>query len=252
VVKRVTLGRSGIETSVLAVGTGTNGSAHRSDQTRKGRDWLAGVLRSAFERGITFWDLADEYGSHAAAAEALRGIDRSRVCILTKTFARSRAACARDLDRFLREIGTDHLDVVLLHCLTDSRWPRRLAGAMEALSRAREAGKVRAVGFSAHSLAALRAGAAEPWVQVMLSRLNYLGRHMDAAPGEVLPVLRTARAAGIGIVAMKVLACGELAADVEGAVRFVADTGIPHAITVGPTEDNHLGEVAAALEKHWR
>jgi aryl-alcohol dehydrogenase-like predicted oxidoreductase len=251
-VKRVMLGRSGIETSVLALGTGTNGSAHSSDQTRKGKDWLAGVLRNAFDRGITFWDLADEYGSHAAAAAALRGIDRSRVCILTKTFTRSSPACARDVDRFLREIGTDHLDVVLLHCLTDSRWPRRLAGAMEALSRAREAGKVRAVGFSAHSLEALRAGAAEPWVQVMLARFNRLGRHMDAAPAEVLPVLRTAREAGIGVVAMKVLACGDLAADVDGAVRFVADTAIPHAITVGPTEDRHIGEVAAALETHWR
>lgn len=250
--QRTILGRSGIETSVLAVGTGTNGHWHTSDQSRRGTPWLAGVLRTAVERGVTFWDLADEYGSHAAAKEALCSVDRSRVCILTKTCARSGPSCTRDLERFLKEIGTDHLDVVLLHCLTDGRWPRRYAGAMEALERAREAGKVRAVGFSAHSLAALRAGAAEPRVQVMLARLNSAGRHMDAAPEEVLPVLRAARAAGIGVIAMKVLANGDLAQDVPGAVRFVAEAGVAHAITVGPTEDRHLDEVAAAVEKHWR
>jgi hypothetical protein len=51
---------------------------------------------------------------------------------------------------------------------------------------------------------------------------------------------------------MKVLACGDLAHDVAGAVRFVAEAGAAHAITVGPTEDGHLDEVAAAVEKHWR
>jgi aryl-alcohol dehydrogenase-like predicted oxidoreductase len=250
--KRVILGRSQIETSVLAVGTGTNGSAHASDQTRRGTAWLAGTLRSAVELGVTFWDLADEYGSHASAAEALRTVERSRVCILTKTFARSGPACTRDVDRFLGEIGTDYLDVVLLHCLTDARWPRRLAGAMEALARAREAGKVRAVGFSAHSLAALRTGASEPWVQVMLARFNSSGRHLDGGPGVVAPVLRVVRDAGIGVVAMKVLGCGDLAHDVSGAVRFVAEADVAHAITVGPTQDGHLDEVAAAVERHWR
>lgn len=245
------LGKSGVVASVLAVGTGTNGWAGTSAQTRKADGWLASVLAGSLDLGVSFWDLADQYGSHAAASAALRRVDRSTLVLATKTTATDRPACERDLARFLQELGTSYLDVVLLHAVSDGAWNARCAGAMDALRAAKEAGIVRAVGVSLHSLAALKTAAKEPWVDVMLARLNWAGTNMDGPPQEVLPVLLDAREAGKGIYAMKVLGCGELANDVRRAVRFVAEAGCVDALTIGPTEDHHLTELARAVEELW-
>jgi 1-deoxyxylulose-5-phosphate synthase len=250
--QQTTLGRTGITTSVLAVGTGTRGWAGRSAQTDKGAAWLSGLLRGAAELGITFWDLADEYGSHAAAAAALRGMSRESLTIVTKTTAQTADECSAALHRFLAEIGTDHLDIVLLHAISEASWNRSRSGAMEALCLARQAGTVRAVGVSVHSLAALRSAVEDPWVDVVLARLNYAGVNMDAPPRVVAPLLREARARGKGVYAMKVLGCGDLAGDVERAVGFVAESGAVDAMTIGPTEDRHLAELARVVDARWR
>ena len=74
------------------------------------------------------------------------------------------------LDRFRKEIGTDYLDIVLLHAQTAPNWPEQRAGAMEVLAEAREKGIVRTHGTSCHTLDALKTAAAHPWVQVDLAR----------------------------------------------------------------------------------
>lgn len=249
--KLATLGRSGIRTSVLAVGTGTHGWAGASAQTKKGDGWLTRTLRGSAKLGVSFWDLADEYGSHAAASAALRGVERSSLVLATKTTATQRAECGADVERFLSELGTDYLDIVLLHAVSGESWRECLAGSMESLREAKDRGKLRAAGVSIHSLAALRGAAEEPWVDVILARLNYAGTNMDAPPREVLPILRDAHAAGKGIYAMKVLGCGDLCADVRRAVGFVAEAGCVDAMTIGPTEDGHLAELAGVVEQLW-
>ncbi len=246
----IALGSTGLRVSRLAVGTGTGGWAGRSAQTDKGRAWLSGVLRGSLDLGVTFWDLADEYGSHPAAADALRSVDRSKVVIATKTTAKDHDACRADVRRFLAELGTDRLDIVLLHALSSRTWTRGSRGAMEALSEAKCAGTVKAVGVSVHSLAALELAAAEPWVEVILVRLNYAGVNMDGPVSDVLPLVRRAHAAGKGIYAMKVLGCGELAADPERGIRFALETGCVHALTIGPTEDGHLEGLAGIVRSH--
>jgi len=160
--------------------------------------------RQAVSLGAGFWDLADEYGSHAAAAQALRTVDRTSVVIATKTTAKTRAACASALRRFLDEIHASRLDVVLLHAVSSAAWNRSRSGAMKALDEAKRAGTVGAVGVSAHSLAALRTAVEEPWVDVILVRLNHAGACMDGRPDEVLPLVRRAADAGKGVCAMKV------------------------------------------------
>jgi 1-deoxyxylulose-5-phosphate synthase len=252
VVGRIALGNTGIIVPRLAVGTGTRGWSGASDQTRKGIAWLAGVLAEAVPLGAGFWDLADEYGSHAAAARALLSVDRDGVVIATKTTARHRGSCAAAVDRFLREIQTSRLDIVLLHAMSSGRWNRGYRGAMEALSEAKRAGKVGAVGVSLHSLDALATAVEEPWVDVLLVRLNYAGVCMDGPPERVLPLVRRARESGKGILAMKVLGCGELASDPARAIRFVMETGCVHAFTLGPTETGHLQEAAGIVSRLQR
>ena len=243
--ERIELGRTGILVSPLAIGTGTNGWSGRSDQTDLGFQQLVRLLRVAYDQGITFWDTADAYGSHPHVAAAMKGIDRASVVIATKMLARSRADAERDVRRFLRELQTEVLDIVLLHCITDAHWPECRAGAMEALDRAKERGLVRAVGISVHSLGALRAAAASPWVDVVLVRLNTKGVRMDATPEEVLPLLKEMHASGKGIYAMKVLGLGTLSDEGPRALRVVLDLPEVDAAVVGMMSEQQVREAVS-------
>ncbi len=117
------LGHTGLHVSRLAFGTGTHGWGGHSRQTRLGLAELARLLRLAHDLGVTFWDVADGYGSHRHVREALRGLPREEVVVTTKTAARSAADAERAVERYRREMGTDYLDVVLLHCMTSRDWP---------------------------------------------------------------------------------------------------------------------------------
>lgn len=210
---------------------------------------MASLLRLAYDHGVTFWDTAEAYGTHPHVAQALRGIPRDDVVIATKTAARTAAQVTRDLERFLRELDTDALEIVLLHCMTQPDWPRRYAGAMEALSRAREQGKVRAVGVSCHGLGALRAAAETDWAEVVLARINAAGVNMDASPAEVVPVIERLYASGKAIYGMKVLGCGQLAGEARAAIQYVLQLGVVHAIVIGISNREHLLQNVGLVEE---
>src|SRR5690349_5144545 len=133
----VTIGRTGIKTSRLAMGTGTVGVGHHSHQTALGVKGLSELLLNGYDHGLRFFDSADTYGSHPHVAEALKHVQRDKVSVLTKTWARDAASARADLDRFRRELGTDHIDVCLMHCLTEGDWTNRYKGTMDVLSEAK-------------------------------------------------------------------------------------------------------------------
>jgi 1-deoxyxylulose-5-phosphate synthase len=218
---KITLGPRKIAVSRLAMGTGTVGSGGSSNQTRKlGYTGLAELLRAAYDQGVTFWDAADQYGSHPYLREALKTVPREKVVILTKTNSSTAAEVKADLDRFRRELGTDYIDILLLHCMTDGDWNRTMRGPMEVISEAREKGIVRSHGTSCHTLSALRTAAAEPWVEVDLARINAAQLHMDSDPRTVLSVLREMKQAGKGVIGMKILGQGGLRHKVAESLQF--------------------------------
>jgi 1-deoxyxylulose-5-phosphate synthase len=229
----VTIGKTGIKTSRLAMGTGTVGSGHHSHQTALGVRGLADLLLNGHDQGLRFFDAADTYGSHPHVAEALRHVPRDRVTVLTKTFSRDAAGVRADLDRFRRELGTDYLDICLMHCVTESDWTERYAGAMDVLSEAKEKGIIRAHGCSCHTIEALRAAAKSPWVEVDLVRINPIGSHMDADPATVVSVLREMKAAGKGIVGMKILGQGDMRGRQDEAIKYALSLGVLDAFTIG-------------------
>jgi 1-deoxyxylulose-5-phosphate synthase len=229
----VTLGRTGIQTSRLAMGTGTVGSGHHSNQTALGLDGLSRLLQNGYDNGLRFFDTADSYGSHPHVAEALKHVDRSKITILTKSWARTGPEMVADLDRFRRELNTDHLDIVLMHCVTEGDWTTRYRSAMDALSEAKEKGVIRAHGCSCHSIEALRTAAKSPWVEVHLVRINPIGSHMDADPETVVSLMREMRAAGKGIVGMKILGQGDLRERQDEAIRYALGLGLLDAFTIG-------------------
>src|SRR3954452_23223561 len=216
----VTLGATGIKTSRLAMGTGTVGSGHHSHQTALGVKGLSDLLLNGYDHGLRFFDAADSYGSHPHVAEALKHVKRDQVTVLSKSWARDPATMRADLDRFRRELGTDYIDICLMHCLTEADWTERYRGAMDVLSEAKEKGTIRAHGCSCHSIEALRAAAQSPWVEVDLARINPIGSHMDADPETVVSVLRQMKAAGKGVIGMKILGQGDLSKRQDEAIKF--------------------------------
>ena len=229
----VTLGKTGITTSRLAMGTGTVGSGHHSHQTALGVKGLSDLLLNGHDNGLRFFDAADAYGSHPHVAEALKHIPRDKVTVLTKTWARDPAEARADLDRFRKELGIDYLDICLMHCLTEGDWTERYRGVMDVFSEAKEKGIIRAHGCSCHSIEALRAAAKSPWVEVDLVRINPIASHMDADPDTVVSVLREMKAAGKGIVGMKILGQGDLRGRQDDALKYALSLGLLDAFTIG-------------------
>jgi len=246
----VALGNTGIKTSLLAMGTGTVGAGKHSHQTALGMDGLPRLLLNGYENGLRFFDAADSYGSHPHVAEALKHVDRSKVTVLTKSWARDPNEMRADLDRFRRELGIEQLDIVLMHCLTEADWTTRYRPVMDALEEAKHKKIIRAHGCSCHSIEALRAAAKSPWVEVDLARVNPLGAHMDADPDTVVSVLREMKAAGKAVLGMKILGQGALRDRQDEALRFALGLNVLDAFTIGAesiSEQNDLTRRIAAV-----
>jgi aryl-alcohol dehydrogenase-like predicted oxidoreductase len=229
----VTLGSTGIKTSRLAMGTGTVGSGHHSNQTALGLKGLSDLLLNGYDNGLRFFDAADSYGSHPHVAEALKHVPRDKVTVISKSWARDPATARADLDRFRRELGTDYLDICLMHCVTEADWTERYKGVMDVFSEAKQKGIIRAHGCSCHTIEALRAAAKSPWVEVDFARINPIGSHMDADPETVVGVLREMKAAGKAVVGMKILGQGDLAKRQDEAIKYALSLGVLDAFTIG-------------------
>jgi aryl-alcohol dehydrogenase-like predicted oxidoreductase len=246
----VTLGSTGIKTSRLAMGTGTVGSGHHSHQTALGVKGLSDLLLNGYDHGLRFFDAADSYGSHPHVAEALKHVQRDKVTVLTKSWARDAAGMRADLDRFRRELGTDYLDVCLMHCVTESDWTTKFRGAMDILSEAKEKGTIRAHGCSCHSIEALRAAAKSPWVEIDLARINPIGAYMDSDPTTVVSVLKEMKAAGKAVVGMKILGQGNLRNRQDEAIKYALSLGLLDAFTIGAEskqeQEDLIRRIAAA------
>ncbi|MDI3255051.1 aldo/keto reductase [Pseudacidobacterium ailaaui] len=244
----VVLGKTGIRTSRLAMGTGTIGYGGSSNQTRNGS--ATRLLLNGYNNGLLFFDTADSYGSHPYVAEALQHIPREKVTVMTKCDSRDPKAARADLYRFLKELKTDYIDICLIHCVTEDDWTERYRGVMDVFSEAKEKGIIRHHGVSCHSIGALRAAAKSPWVEIDLVRLNPVGAYMDADPHTVMGVIQEMRTQGKGIVGMKILGQGAMRTRQDEALRFALGTGVLDAFTIGAEnieeQEDLIRRIAAA------
>jgi predicted aldo/keto reductase-like oxidoreductase len=230
----IELGPAKVKVSRMAIGTGSFGGGHSSNQLRKlGADGVADLWSYGFDNGVFFWDTADSYGTHAAVKIALKKVPREKVTILTKSDANSAKKMEADLDRFRQEMGTDYIDILLLHGRMHPQWNEKDKGAMDVLSEAKQKKIVRTVGISCHSVAAMKVAAKSPWLEVCMTRINPAGIRMDAATDEVLPILAELKANGKGIIGMKVLGEGQLVDRRDEALRFAVTKDAVHCFTIG-------------------
>lgn len=245
----VPLGQTRLKFTRVCMGTGTHGGERSSNQTREGRVVFQKLLRDAYERGIRTFDLADLYGSHTDVPPAMKGVPRENYQLISKIWWSTgglpepeRPDADVVVARFLKELQTDHLDLLLLHCVTAPDWPAQLRKQMDILSRLKAQGQIRALGVSCHSIAALQAAAAEPWVESVHARINPYGMSMDGPPDKVVPVLKQIHAAGKGVVGMKIIGEGRLRND--DARR---DASVKYALTLGCVDILNVG-----FEKIWQ
>ena len=132
-----------------------------------------------------------------------------------------------------KELGTDYLDICLIHCVTEADWTERYKGVLDVLSEAKHKGIIRAHGCSCHTIEALRAAAKSPWVEVDLARINPVGAIMDADPATVLGVLKEMKAAGKAVVGMKILGQGALRDRQDEGIKYALSLGLLDAFTIG-------------------
>jgi 1-deoxyxylulose-5-phosphate synthase len=242
---RVRLGRSGLKVSLVGVGTGSIGYARHSNQTLLGQEEFTRLMRHSFDSGINFFDLADAYGSHPFFTKAMKGVPREQYVVQTKTDSRDPREAAEDVDRFLKELGTDYVDSLIVHCVTEPDWTTRYRGVMDVFSEAKRRGKVRAVGVTCHSFGALKAAAASDWVEINQVRWNPRGAHMDAGVETARALFREMRARGQGMIGMKVVGQGDLlgggrAVSPEECFRFQIESGVVDAFVLGVERVEHV------------
>lgn len=259
---QTTLGNTGIKMSRMGFGTGVKSGRKKSLMTKKGYAEFVGMFQHCYDRGVTFFDLADWYGSHPYCREALRSIPRDKVSIMTKFWFRSdgdipslsvahrKQSARKALERYLNELETDYLDMLLLHCLVKKDWIEEMQPYMDVFSKAKEDGKVRALGVSCHDFGAMQTAAELPWVDVMLARSNPYGVMCDASPEEVLTLLQKARSNGKGIIGMKIYGEGKLVDKREECMKYAQTSGVLDAMTIGAVSKEQVDENLQLMAKY--
>ncbi|MDR2287168.1 MAG: aldo/keto reductase [Prevotellaceae bacterium] len=255
-VDRVKLGKSGLRVSRIAMGTGTSGYGKASNQTRLGMEKFVNLAHHAYEKGIRFYDMADGYGSQPFVGEAIKTLPRDKITLMTKIWTQPDGSenmgnVREIIDRCRKETGVEYFDILLMHCIMQGNWHETRKHYMDAFSKAKEDGTVRATGVSCHNIDALAEAAVNPWVDVILARINPFGTNMDAEPGIVNEILAKAQQNGKGIIGMKIFGEGKHVSDNEReqSIKYVVTQGNVHCVTLGLESESQMDD---AVERVMR
>jgi len=254
----VKLGNSGLKSTFLGMGTGFFAGNRSSSIIRAGNAEV--IIRQAYEKGIRFFDCADSYGTHPYTAKALAGLARESYLISSKIWVSQggipepeRPDADKVVDRFRKELQTDYIDLVQIHCMTDGQWTSKQKKQMDILETLKAKKIIRAHGVSVHSLEAMEACVENPWVDVVHVRVNPYGEAMDKRDPElVIPVIERLHKAGKGVIGMKLIGNGEFRNDsnkIDSSLRYVMGLKTVDMIIIGfelPEQiDNYMERIAS-------
>lgn len=260
----IRLGNSGIKTTLLGMGTGVHATNRQSFLTKQSEDVSIELLRYAYQKGIRYFDLADTYGTHSLLAKAMHTMKREELTLTTKIWYRSggipepeRPNADVVVDRFRRELNTDYIDLVQIHCMVDGNWPQTRRAQMDILSDLKAKGIIKAHGVSVHSLDAMKAAVQSPWVDVIHVRINPYGIAMDKPdPQEVVDVINALHESGKGVIGMKLIGNGKLRNDskkIDNSLQFVLGLGSVDMMIVGFENkeqiDNYYSRISSTLSR---
>jgi predicted aldo/keto reductase-like oxidoreductase len=255
----VELGRSGIKVTRLAFGTGTFGGRV---QRELGQEQFTRLVRHAYDRGIRFFETADNYrGMPVMLGEALKGLPRDSYRLMTKIRLSDAGNFQAAFDRFRRELQTEYIDILLLHCVRRESWPEDFARLRDEMSEAKVKKVLLAHGASCHGLLPLRRFPGNQWLDVALLRVNHDGTRMDNLEGtedgrgdvnEVVERIAAVHRQGTGVIGMKIIGEGAFRSPEQrdASIRFVAKLGTVDSITIGYKSPEEIDEAIERLNRH--
>jgi len=208
---RRTLGRTGADISIV----GFPGLALQRAEQKECTE----AIHKAFANGVNYFDVAPAYGKDGICevrmGEGLVGIDRSKYFLSCKTKRRDAAGAREELERSLKRLKTDHFDLYQLHHL---RFPDEVkqalgpGGAMETILKAKEEGKVKHIGFSAHTTKGAMLALQGFDFDTVMFPVNFVEWHTI---GFGKPVLELAKKKGAAVISIKPVSRGLWPKDVE-------------------------------------
>jgi predicted aldo/keto reductase-like oxidoreductase len=198
--ERRALGKTGEKLSIIGFGGIV--------VTKATTEQASARVRAAIEAGVNYFDVAPSYGNAEDMLGPALEPHRKGVFLACKTQGRTREAATQELESSLRKMRTDHFDLYQHHAVTSQKDVKTIlgpGGAMEAFEAARKAGKVRFLGFSAHSVEAATALLDGYAFDTILFPVNFATWH---AGGFGPQVLAKAKDKGVGILCLKAMARG--------------------------------------------
>jgi predicted aldo/keto reductase-like oxidoreductase len=192
------LGKTGADLSIIGLG----GMAVMNTT----QSFANNLVADAFERGINYFDVAPEYGNAQQRLGPALEPYRNRSFLACKTLMRDKEGAALELEDSLRKLRTDHFDLYQFHAVTTAEDVEEIfgpRGAMETFQAARQAGKIRFIGFSAHSIENALAMLERYDFDTVLYPINFvLFTQANFGP----QLLAKARERNMGILALKAMA----------------------------------------------
>jgi len=191
------------------------------------------VIKEAFDRGVNFIDTAELYENYSYIREAIKG-RRNNVIISTKSYAYSYEGAEKSLEKALRDLDTDYIDIFSLHEQENVHTLRGHSDAIEYFTKAREKGYIRAFGISTHFVEGVKASLKYNDIQIIHPIYNKAGIGIvDGTVADMEKAIKEAYDAGKGIYSMKLLGGGNLLKDVEGSIAYVLSNPNIHSIAIG-------------------
>ena len=226
----VSLGCTRLRVSRVCFGALTIGPLQKDIPLDEG----AGIIIRALERGVNFIDTAASYRTYAYIASALSRWKRDDIVIASKSHAYSQEEMRADVERCLRELGRDYVDIFLLHEQESRLTLKGHRPALEFLLRARDRGLVRAVGISSHTVEAVDAAADMEEIEIIHPMINKTGIGIkDGTRDDMLHAIKKAHSRGKGIYAMKPFGGGHLISQAKSALSWVLSQKCIHSVAVG-------------------
>lgn len=253
----VPLGETGMSVSRLAMGTGSYGYRKTSAQKKLGEQKFVDLAQHAFDRGVKFFETADMYGTHDFVGKAMKKVGRENIKLLSKVMVYQHQdwytpePFQKSIDRFRKELDTDYIDILLLHCMVNKEWPDEYKRYIDDFNEAKQKGIIKKVGLSCHDFGAMQLAAESKWPDVLLARINHGGKKMDATPAEVMAVLKKAKESGKGVIGMKIFGCGELTSDDQRqkSLEYVIKSGNVDCMTIGFENPQQLDDTISRIMK---
>jgi len=250
----VTLGKSGVKVTRLALGTGTGSGRTQRDL---GQEDFTKLVRHAYDRGIRFFETAESYhGMHEMLGVALQGIPRDSYRLMSKVTTHDGVDPQEKIDELRKLAKTDYFDIMLLHWQHTATWPADTVRWQDGVLEAQSKHVVLGHGASVHGLPALRRFPENKWLDIAMIRMNHKGAKMDgedyntSGPGnvsEVVTHVKQVRADGMGVISMKLVGEGTFTnrEDRQKAMRFAFKNAGVDAVTVGY---KNTAEIDEAIE----